>query len=409
MLLFTRNKKGMSLLKAIVFVIAIIIVIAVIYRMIIPPPPSPTPPSPTIAGKVTDAKTGSPLAGAAVTANGYEATTGPEGVYSMSVEVGDYTLTVTMEGYTTETASVSVSKKKTYTVNVSLPPVPPLQKPTAVASAAPAKVRLGEDISFSAEGSRDPDGHIVKYVWIFGDGQEASGNLVVHRYEHPGDYTVTLTVTDDSGLSDTTTLTVNVVIPKYTLSEVIENKYAEVEITGMRGLLGRGICAGDSILVQLKRLTPYVIEVKVPRGTLLLASGEEQNMVVVKVTGIPTDEFFYKPTSKIVLDTIDIVKYILRAYCVDFHKPNPNQDTLFSLGGSADPEVLKVLNVLDELPSNVTTVEAVQTAIFVVTDNVSREELQERFPVEPEDIENAKVILEAAGIDVSSKELFASP
>lgn len=56
--------------------------------------------------------------------------------------------------------------------------------------------------SFDATGSSDPNGPIVAYAWDFGDGTTATGALVDHRFATPGLYTVTLTVTDDVGVSD---------------------------------------------------------------------------------------------------------------------------------------------------------------------------------------------------------------
>jgi len=86
-----------------------------------PPPPGPA----TVTGKVTDAKTGAAVAGATVTLDGLKYITGPDGTYSFSVKVGKYTVTVSMTGYETKTASVDASAEKTYTVNVSIPPIPP--------------------------------------------------------------------------------------------------------------------------------------------------------------------------------------------------------------------------------------------------------------------------------------------
>jgi len=87
----------------------------------IAPPPGPA----TVTGKVTDAKTGGPVAGASVKCDGYSATTGPDGTYSLSVKVGSYTVTVSMTGYETRTASVSATESKTYTVSISMPSLPP--------------------------------------------------------------------------------------------------------------------------------------------------------------------------------------------------------------------------------------------------------------------------------------------
>ncbi|MEX2498290.1 MAG: family 16 glycosylhydrolase [Wenzhouxiangellaceae bacterium] len=52
------------------------------------------------------------------------------------------------------------------------------------------------DCSFDGSGST---GNIVSYAWDFGDGAGATGATANHTYAAAGDYTVTLTVTDDTG------------------------------------------------------------------------------------------------------------------------------------------------------------------------------------------------------------------
>src|SRR5690606_9167475 len=56
---------------------------------------------------------------------------------------------------------------------------------------------------FDASASTD-DGTIVRYDWAFGDGETATGRTSWHTYYLAGTYQVTLTVTDDRGLSTTT-------------------------------------------------------------------------------------------------------------------------------------------------------------------------------------------------------------
>ncbi len=71
------------------------------------------------------------------------------------------------------------------------------ETPVAVIEAVPSKVFTGQTVSLSAAGSQD-DSEIRTYVWRFGDGSTAQRKeAVTHVYKQPGNYTVTLTVTDD--------------------------------------------------------------------------------------------------------------------------------------------------------------------------------------------------------------------
>lgn len=57
---------------------------------------------------------------------------------------------------------------------------------------------------FDAGGSRDPDGRVIRHLWDFGDGTTAEGARVAHIFRGPGEWGVTLTVTDDSGAANAT-------------------------------------------------------------------------------------------------------------------------------------------------------------------------------------------------------------
>ncbi len=60
---------------------------------------------------------------------------------------------------------------------------------------------VGENITFDASASSDPDGAIVAYNWDFGDGATSNNAVAVHAYGAPGTYSVVVTVTDDDGAS----------------------------------------------------------------------------------------------------------------------------------------------------------------------------------------------------------------
>ncbi|HEC89586.1 MAG TPA: PKD domain-containing protein, partial [Thermoplasmatales archaeon] len=62
-----------------------------------------------------------------------------------------------------------------------------------------------QTIVFDGSASYDPDGSITSYTWNFGDGSTGYGVNPTHAYTVAGNYTVTLTVTDNDGLTNTTT------------------------------------------------------------------------------------------------------------------------------------------------------------------------------------------------------------
>jgi PKD repeat protein len=79
--------------------------------------------------------------------------------------------------------------------------IPPDQGP--VAAFTDPTARVGQTVQFDGSGSSDSDGTVARYDWSFGDGttDPDGGPKVSHVYTKAGTYSVTLTVTDDSGCS----------------------------------------------------------------------------------------------------------------------------------------------------------------------------------------------------------------
>jgi PKD repeat protein len=78
-------------------------------------------------------------------------------------------------------------------------------RPTASFIYSPPEPHALEEVAFDASGSQPNGGSIVSYAWDFGDGSgnTTSAPTTKHTYMSPGDYNVTLTVTDNEGLSET--------------------------------------------------------------------------------------------------------------------------------------------------------------------------------------------------------------
>lgn len=85
----------------------------------------------------------------------------------------------------------------------------PNQVPTAAFNASYRRRLVGD----FTDASTDPDGSIVAWSWDFGDGQTSSMQSPSHSYLARGTYTIRLTVTDDDGVTNSTTRTLQVCWP----------------------------------------------------------------------------------------------------------------------------------------------------------------------------------------------------
>jgi RHS repeat-associated protein len=85
---------------------------------------------------------------------------------------------------------------------------------------APATPSVGEEITFDASFSYDPDGFITNYQWDFDDGNvtNISNPIITHTYNSVGDFSVTLTVTDNNGNHDSISKTIPVSTTLYITS-----------------------------------------------------------------------------------------------------------------------------------------------------------------------------------------------
>jgi len=89
----------------------------------------------------------------------------------------------------------------------------PSIKPVAIFTYYPPEPFENLTITFNASQSYDRDGHIVSYKWDFGDGTPIVieiGPITTHAFRKAGNYTVTLTVTDNDGNFDSTSQLVKV-------------------------------------------------------------------------------------------------------------------------------------------------------------------------------------------------------
>jgi PKD repeat protein len=181
-----------------------------------PPNQKPTadfdisPSSPTILDTVTFTSTSTDADGSVASLEwdldndgAYDDASGTE-ASKLYVLAGTYTvgLLVTDNEGETDTATKSVTVGN-----------PPNDPPTAAFHFTPAAPNTGETVTFTSDAT--DDGTVALEEWDFeADGTyDTTGTQVQHAYATAGSYTVRLRVTDDQGIQDTTTKTVNVTEP----------------------------------------------------------------------------------------------------------------------------------------------------------------------------------------------------
>ncbi len=140
------------------------------------------------------------------------------------------------------------------------------QPPQAQFSLSPITPKVGDEVVFDASASKDADGQIIEYLWDFGDGSpEESGQTVIHVYSAVGRYTVTLTVTDDQGLSNSVEKAVSV-------SEQSEPKKS----LALSGVNPAALTWGDGAFWVADAQDPKVYKIDPSNGTPLLTIDLEQ-------------------------------------------------------------------------------------------------------------------------------------
>lgn len=144
---------------------------------------------------------------------------------------------------------------------------------------------------------------------------------------------------------------------------------------------GTGGSSGDSVKVEVSK-GPKAASgpktVTIPPGSQLESSeASAQSMMVLEVAGRVTGPGTYAPSANIVIPTTGVATYILNAFCAEFHKDNPSENTHFTL---SSPDTTLACIARQSLEAH-SSLEATQAAVWMYTDHLTFQEMNEKVSI----------------------------
>jgi PKD repeat protein len=178
------------------------------------------------------------------------------------------------------------------------------QYPVASFTYSPDKPIVNETVTFNASASYDPDGTIVSYDWDFDDNTNGTGSITTHNYTTEGTYNVTLTVTDDDSLTNTTwkLVTVYTEVPEHDVA-IMNVTTSANEVYAEQTVNITVIAKNNGTAVETFNVTVYYddINVETQNVTYLLPDEETTLMFSWNTTGVtPCNNYTIKANATII-------------------------------------------------------------------------------------------------------------
>jgi PKD repeat protein len=155
------------------------------------------------------------------------------------------------------------------------------QPPTVTAGASVSSGAAPLRVNFTASAS-DPDGTITAYQWTFDDGTFSTAQNPAKTFPAPGNYSVHLTVTDNSGNTTLRTLPISVTSPQDSLLNISTRT---------------GVQTGDSVLIG-----GIIITGTEPKKVLIRGIGPSLSSFFSSALADPTLELYQGSTLLVMND-----------------------------------------------------------------------------------------------------------
>jgi len=220
------------------------------------------------------------------------------------VAAGTYDIRADITTVKNETDTADNTKSVAGLVAVLWPPV-------ASFTYSPAEPLVGETVTFNASLSTEYGvATIVSYAWDFGDGTTAiyiGANLTdttTHAYDTRGAYTVSLTITDSEGLSDSTTQDITVKAHDIAVTSVV--------VSPTKVTIGESVSINVTVenqgnFTETFDVTIYYDNTEIDTQTVTgLAAGASKVLTFTwDTTDVDEDDYTIKATAETVPDETD--------------------------------------------------------------------------------------------------------
>lgn len=174
-------------------------------------------------------------------------------------------------------------------------------------------------------------------------------------------------------------------LPKgYTFAEQLPQSIKDAEKSGVVRTSFRnpeGSSSGDSVLLIVVKIGgPDRLVLTIPPGLLLKSPlPASQDMIIAGLKGRDLGGGKYTPASTITLADNQRARYVIEAYCAEFHKDNPPADKFdFGVGVPVEPGMVCVL---DEARHQKLSVAGTQAAIWIRAEHVTFSEMNTRMSI----------------------------
>ena len=186
---------------------------------------------------------------------------------------GPYTVSLSV------TDSAAATTLTTLPITISAAGTP--AAPVAVITGGPTFTgTVGTPLMLSGALSSDADGTIVSYAWTFGDGTISAIAAPSVTYATAGAFAITLTVTDNAGLTGTATATANITAAPPTVTPTAGQTLFDDNCSGCHGPAGVGVVGGAPNIVgeDAADILEAFAEYPVHAGVLALTPAEVQEI-----------------------------------------------------------------------------------------------------------------------------------